>query len=145
LDDYKKLILVDVDFFFPNGAPDSLVSKYSGFPKPVGFKNCRCDKEDDPINTGFLIFRPNQTLLSNMIADFDKIESYDQSDQGFTDQFFRTRRQGFEYINDLGFRNNFWQKGAVPRNSTAIHFYVSVILVVFMVFTPQHPPFSHRS
>jgi hypothetical protein len=144
LDDYKKLILVDVDYFFPNGAPDSLVSKYSGFPKPAGFKNSHYKKEDNPINTGFLIFRPNQRLLSNMIADFDKIESYDQSDQGFIDQFFRSRRQGFEYINDFGFRTNYGQKGAAPHNSTAIHFFVSVILVVFMVFTPQHPPFSHQ-
>jgi hypothetical protein len=138
LDDYKKLILVDVDYFFPNGAPDSLVAEYSGFPKPAGFKNCRCEKENDPINSGFLIFRPNQTLLSNMIAKFDKIESYDEGDQGFIDQFFRTYRQGFEYIpdKDAKFTGNYNRKGPVPHNHTAIHIFVSVILVVSMVFTP---------
>jgi hypothetical protein len=125
LDDYKKLILVDADNFFPNGAPDSLVSEYSGFPKPAGFRNCRCDKEDDPINSGFLIFRPTQRLLSNMISAFNKIESYDDGDQGFIDQFFRTRRQGFEYIidKDEKFTGNYNHRGPVPHTFTAIHFF----------------------
>jgi hypothetical protein len=130
---------MDVDYFFPNGAPDSLVSKYSGFPKPAGFKNCQCEKEDDPINSGFFIFRPNQTMLSDMIANFDKIQSYNDGDQGFIDQYFRTRRQGFEYIpaDHKKFTTNFGRKGPVPQNYTGIHIFVSVILVVSMVFTPS--------
>jgi hypothetical protein len=77
-----------------------------------------------------------------MIANFDKIESYDEGDQGFIDQFFRTRRQGFEFIpdsKDTKFTSNFNRNGPVPRNYTAIHIFVSVNLVVsstVVLFTP---------
>jgi hypothetical protein len=75
-------------------------------------------------------------MLSDMIANFDKIESYNDGDQGFIDQYFKTRGQGFEYIpSNQKFTTNYGRKGPVPQNYTGIHIFVSVILVVSMVFT----------
>lgn len=79
-----------------------------------------------------MVFHPSSTLLNEMKAQFNKIESYDEGDQGFIDVFFKQMHQGFDFIDDPEkvYENNWEKRGPVPKDWKAIHIFVSAILAV---------------
>lgn len=133
---------MDVDYFLLHGEPKKLVSKHSGHPKPAAFSNnCRqaeclpsckgpdCENvRDYSINSGFFIFKPSKDILLDMKTHFNTIKSYDEGDQGFIDEYYKRKHQGFDYLDDQEFQHNWLKSGPVPTNWKALHIFVSRIL-----------------